>query len=61
MKIKIPNCRDHGVVWLEKYILVGFNQYRISLSSNREDAGDFDDDDYIKELCQYWFGEINEY
>ena len=60
MKIKIPSCQDYGKVWLVKYKIVGHNQYQISLSPDLEDAGEFDDNDYIKELCQYWFGEINE-
>ena len=61
MKIKIPNYEDKGVYYLESYKIVGPNQFRVSLSIHSEDAGEFDEDDYIKELCKYWFGEINEF
>ena len=59
MRIKIQ-CQD-GEFYLERYKVIGPNQYKIDLSDSPEDAGDFDADDYIRELCNYWFGEINEF
>ena len=58
MKISISH-KKHGKFWLVRYKVVGPNKYTITLSGTVDDAGDFDEDDYNKELCEDWFGEIN--
>jgi hypothetical protein len=55
MKIKIQH-NEYGLVWLVKYKQIGRIAYNVHLSAFEEDAGQFDDDDYIKNLCCFWWG-----
>lgn len=53
-KIKVTSKKDKEA-WLVRYKQVGFNEYKVDLSYDASDAGLFDEDDYIINLCEYWF------
>lgn len=51
--------KDHGLeagpLWLCNYKVVKFGQFITNLSEDRYDAGYFEEDDYIIELCKNKF------
>ena len=64
MRIQIPNYQHSPEIkcdfYLEKYKVAGEGKFTITITNDPDCAGEFEDDDYIKEYCKYWFGEINE-
>lgn len=59
MKIKVVGImqdKPTEAFWLVSYKQVGMAQYRVNFSYDYEHAGDFDEDDYIRQLCgEHWF------
>jgi hypothetical protein len=56
----IENDRDlKGTVWIGKVKQTGFCKYQVFVTDVVEDAEDFDNDDYVIELCKGWFGSEN--
>lgn len=41
--------------FLRKYKLVGPTEWKIDITPELEDAGTFDEDDYVLHLVEHWF------
>ena len=65
MRIKIHNFSMEnsldlkGTVWIGKIKQVRHATYVVDVCAANEDAGDFDEDDYMIECCRGWFGKDN--